>query len=263
MDAPDGPPANSRRPIWIEALVVGVVIAAGLAVLLGLGVIQRKDPDILPPPPPVPGPPPASAELHALKVLEKFFGAADVEEKLATVRDPERIRPMMEDYHVKRGHPFPTMGRVSPGKPVNFGHRQCVLFEVEPFSGPRFPVSVEWDGFRYAVDWESLTAYGTMDWSQFCADKPPEAQVMRVYLGSLLDSMRPPGTPADCRPFRVEHRDSDMSLMAVAGPDLSAVLEKQVAGKRVPLTVEIRWNSEAATRGAFEILRIVSEGWSR
>lgn len=258
MDAPEGPPATSRRPVWIEALVIGVVIAAGLAVLLGLGVIQRKKTEDLPPPPPVPGSPPAPAELHALKVLEKFFEAADVEEKLATVRDPERIRPMMEDYHTKRGHPFPTMGRVSPGKPVNFGQRQCVLFEVEPFSGPRFPVAVEWDGFRYAVDWESLTAYGTMDWSQFCADKPRDAQLMRVYLATLPDSMRPPGAPAAWQPFRVEHRDSDMALMAVAGPELAPGLEKLISGKRVPLTVEIRWNGATC-----EIARLVASNWSQ
>lgn len=256
------PTHPKRRPAWTEALVIGSVLAVGLAVLLGLGVIQPKD-KTLPPPPSVSGPPPAPAENFAMEALEKFFEGADVAEKSAAVKDPERVRPMMEDFHGKRGHPFPTMGRVSPGKAVTIGTRQCVFFEVEPFSGPRFPVSVEWDGFRFGVDWESLTAYGTMDWSKFAADKPVSAQVLRIYLGALPESMRPPGIAAGWQAFRAEHRDSDMVLMALAGPGLSADLARQVKGKRVPLTVEMAWNAEAATGGSFQILRVVSEGWSR
>lgn len=242
-------------------MVLGAVLAAVLAVLLGLGVIQRKK-ETFPPPPPVPEPPPASAEAPALDALEKFFEGADLEEKSAAVRDPERVRPMMEDYHVKRGHPFPTMGRVSPGLPTTAGTRQFVFFQVEPFSGPRFPVAVEWDGFRYAVDWESLTAYGTMDWAEFAAGKPREAQTMRVYLAALPESLRPPGTN-ERQVFRAEHRDSDISLAVLAGPELSRELAVRVKNKRVPLTLEMAWNPDAATGGAFQILRLVMDGWSR
>ncbi len=254
-------PESKGRPAWTEALVLGAVLATVLAVMLGLGVIQRKK-EIFPPPPPVPGPAPASAEAPALEALEKFFEGADLEEKLAAVRDPERVRPMVEDYHIKRGHPFPTMGRVSRGRPTAAGTRQFVFFQVEPFSGPRFPVAMEWDGFRYAVDWESLTAYGTMDWADFVAGKPRESQTMRVYLAALPESLRPPGA-GDKGVFRAEHRDSDMTLAVVAGPALSRELALRVEGKRVPLTLEMVWNPEAAAGGAFEILRLVMEGWSR
>ena len=256
------PSGVSRKPVWTEAVVLGAVLSAILAVLLGLAVMARKD-ENLPPPPPPPGPPPASAEQLALKTLEKFFEGADLEEKLPEVRDPARVRPMMEDYHLKRGHPFPTMGRVSRGKPVTMGARQLVLFEVEPFSGPKYPVAVEWDGFRYAVDWESLTAYGTMDWTNLVEKKPETAQTVRVYLGNLPDSLRPPGITADRQAFRVEHRDSDVTLPALAGPELSRELAARVKGKRVPLTVEIVWDPGAALGGAFRIQRLVSEGWSR
>ena len=243
-------------------MVIASVLVVGLAVLLGLGVIQPKD-KIIPPPPPVPGPPPASAEKSAREALEKFFEGADLEEKLPAVRDPERVRPMMEDYHRKRGHSFPTMGRVSPGKPVTMGSRQFVFFEVEPFSGPRYPVAVEWDGYRFAVDWESLTTYGTMDWSKFAAEKPQNSQTMRVYLAALPEAMRPLDAATGWQAFRVEHRDSDMVLMAVAGSGLAEDLAKRVKGKRVPATVEMAWNPDAVTGGAFEIQRLVTEGWSR
>jgi len=256
------PSQPSPRPAWTEALVIGCLLAAGLAVLLGLGVIQPQK-KILPPPPPVPGSPPAPAEKFALEALEKFFEGAGLEEKLSFVKDSARVRPMMEDYHLKRGHPFPTMGRVSPGKILSMGSRQFVFFEVEPFSGPRYPVAMEWDGFRYALDWESLTAYGTMDWPKFVAEKPQTAQTMRVYLSALAEELRPPGMAKGWQAFRMEHRDSDAVVPLLANPELSAEVAKRVAGKRVPLTLELAWNPSAAGGGAFEILRLVAEVWSQ
>lgn len=250
-----------KRPGLTEALVIGSLLVFGLAVLFGWGGIQRKK-ENLPPPPPVPLPLPAPAEDLSLKVLERFFEGADLEQKLATVRDPDRVRQMMEDYHLKRGHSFPTMGRVSPGKRVTMGERQLVFFEVEPFTGPRYPVAVEWDGFRFAVDWESLTAYGTMEWSEFVEKRPTAAQTMRVYLATAPAALRPPGIAADRPVFRVEHRDSDATALAVASSALAEDLAKRVKGKHVPLTVEIAWNPSAATGGAFVVSRMVAAGWS-
>lgn len=253
---------SSARPAWTEALVIGCLLLAGLAVLVGLGVIQTKE-KVLPPPPPVPGPPPAPAEKFALEALEKFFEGAGTEEKLPYVKDSARVRPLMEDYHLRRGHPFPTMGRVSPGRALAMGSRQLVFFEVEPFSGPRYPVAVEWDGSRYGVDWESLTAYGTMDWEQLVAGTPTAAQTMRIYLAALPQERKPPGLPEGWGAFRAEHRDSDAVIPIIANPELSMRCAKLVAGKKVPLTVELSWNPSAAAGGAFEILRLIAEGWSQ
>ena len=248
--------------MWTEALVIGCLLAAGLAVLLGLGIILPKE-KVRSPPSPVPGPPPVPAEKFALEALEKFFEGASLEEKLPFVKDAGRVRPMMEDYHGRRGHPFPTMGRVSPGRLMSAGSRQLVLFEVEPFSGPRYPVAVDWDGFRHVVDWESLTAYGTMDWAKFVAEKPQGAQTMRVYGSALPADLWPPGMKKGWRTFRVEHRDSDVVIPVVANPEISRQLSKLVTGKRVPLTLEIVWNPAAGGGGSFEALRLVAEGWSQ
>jgi hypothetical protein len=251
----EDPPATPRGS-WTEALVLGGVIVLILLILLGWGVIQHRPATPPAPPAPKPSAPPRPAAEPARKVLEKYFEGAELEEKLGSVRDPERVRPMMEDYHGRRGHPFPTMSRVSPGKEVVSGERMLVFFEVEPFSGPRFPVAVAWDGFRFAVDWESMTAYGTMDWQEFLERKPEQVQTMRVYASAAAEGMRPPGVAGEREIFRVEHRDHNDALIAVAveeGDRLAA----QVKGKRVPLTLEMAWKD-----GVCEIRRIVAEGWS-
>ena len=252
----ENPPAGSRGS-WTEALVLGGIIVAVLLILLGWGVIQPPPATAPAPPVPKPSAPPRPAAEHARKVLEKYFEGADLGEKLASVRDPERVRPMMEDYHGKRGHPFRTMGRVSPGKEVVMGERMLVFFEVEPFSGPRFPVAVAWDGFRFAVDWESLTAYGTMDWEEFVERKPEPAQTMRIYASAAAEGMRPPGVEEGLEIFLVEHRDHSGVIVAVADPAAGDSLAAKVKGKRVPMTLEMGWKD-----GVCEIRRIVAEGWS-
>jgi hypothetical protein len=250
-------PSTTPRAGWTEALVLGGILVAGLLVLLGLGVIQAPPAGSPAPPAPKPAAPPQPAADHARKVLERFFEGADVEAKLASVRDPERVRPLMEDYHLKRGHSFPTMGRVSPGKEVVMGERMMVFFEVEPFSGPRFPVAVSWDGFRFAVDWESLTAYGTMDWVEFVEKKSEQDQTMRVYLSAAPEGLRPPGVSSDRRIFRMEHRDHPDVVIATAEDDAATTLEKLVKGRRVPMTLAIAWKD-----GVCEIRKIEAEGWS-
>lgn len=235
----------------------GGIIVVVLLVFLGWGVIQPRPVSSPSPPIPKPSAPPQPAAEHARKVLEKYFEGADLTEKLASVRNPERVRPLMEDYHDRRGHPFPTMGRVSPGKEVVSGERIFVFFEVEPFSGPRFPVAVEWDGFRFAVDWESMSAYGTMDWQEFLEKKPEQVQTMRVYLSAASEGMRPPGLETGVPIFRVEHRDSSEVIVALSDGDTGESLAATVKGKRVPMTVEMAWKQRVC-----HVSRVVAEGWS-
>lgn len=257
MDEEPGSP-SPRKASWAELLVIGGVVLAALAVFLGFWMIRPKVPLAAPPPARTEaGPPPEPVAEHARKVLEKFFEGVDLEDKLQYVRDAHRVKPLMEDYHGKRGHPFPTMGRVSPGKEVISGARRMVFFEVEPFSGPRFPVAVEWDGFRFALDWESMTAYGSMDWAEFLGRQPEKAQLMRVYLTEVPVPLRPPDMAAGEKAFRVEHRDRDTVIVAVAGGELAEELERLVKGKRAPVTLEMSW------KGRWEILRLVGAGWSQ
>ena len=261
MDEPGNSGETPGKVGWMESLVMGGLIVVVLLILLGWGVIQPKK-EVSPAPPAVlAGPPPQPVAEHARAALERFFEGADLEEKLRAVRDPQRVRPMMEDYHGKRGHPYPTMGRVSPGKEAVSAARRWVFFEVEPFSGPRFPVAVEWDGFRFAVDWESLTAYGTMDWAEFLEKRPGQVQTMRIYASEAPESLRPPGMTADERAFRVEHRDSEATIVAVAGGDVAKDLASKVKGKRVPVTAEMAWKGGGG-RSVCEIVKVVAEGWS-
>ncbi len=206
-------------------------------------------------------PPPSPMAPAALKALEAYFEAPDLEAKALLVRGAARVRPMFEDYHRTRGKAFPTLNRVSPGIETHTGEMPVVLFEVEPFSGPRYPVAVVWDGQKFAVDWESLTAYGTMDWNEFIEKKPAALQTMRVFAEEAPDSEKPPGLMQGSACFRINHRDDGEPIVAIASPEVVAAFPPMAGRKEVPVTLEIAWRPQGG-RMAPEIVRLVSLTWS-
>lgn len=259
------PPA-ARSMGTMEKSIAGILVLLTLALTLlftiGEGLIHRN-PKAKPARTAPALAPPTPMEPPALAALEAFFEAPDLASKAALVRESARVRPMMEDYHELRGHPFPTLGRVSPGHAARFDETPMVLFEVEPFSGPRYPVAVVWDGRRFAVDWESLTAYGTLDWSEFVEKQPAAIQTLRVFIQTATETQQLPGPPAGYKAFRIGHRDDPQAIVAVAGPEVAAILAPLVENRRVPVTLEIAWKPLGPGGTPVpEILRLVAPKWS-
>mgnify|MGYP000352460034 CR=1 FL=1 len=251
---------------WLEKSIIGILAALGLtlglALIIGECRIHRQPAARAAQPVPAMAPP-NPMEPAALKALESFFEAPDLTKKAAFVRDTARVLPMMNDYHERRGHPFPTLGRVSPGHVAHFDETPMVLFEVEPFSGPRYPVAVVWDGQRFAVDWESLTAYGTMDWNEFVESQPTAIQTLRVYLQRSTEAEQIPNATAGSKAFRIEHRDGLPSLVAIADAEVAAILAPRVENQRAPVTLEIAWRPlDSSGLSVPKILRLVAPRWS-
>jgi hypothetical protein len=83
---------------------------------------------------------------------------------------------------------------------------------------------------------------------------------MRVYLAGLPESLKPPidaEGPWDF--FRMEHRDSTDAVVVAAVDSVARELADLIEGKRVPLTLEVRWNDQI---GQFELVRLVARNWS-
>ena len=254
------PPRKRATVLVVSGVILLATILGIWAIVFGLILIERREPTI----------PTPAAEDHypvdrpeairrAREAWERFVEATDFDSRVDAVRDADRVRPMMEDLHLERRAPFPTMARISQGQPVNQGSRRMVFFEVEDFRGRSYPVAVEWTGDRFAVDWESLTAYGTIDWPALLGRQPRDLQTMRLYLSQVRPELVPP-LDEKWTFFEIQHRDSPESAVAGASGEVALRLEQIVSpGMRKPLTVEIRWNPEIRQ---FEIVRLVARGWS-
>ena len=250
-----------KSVLWALALI-GLALAVLFSLSQGIILLgpHPKVQNAVPAPailPPDPMPP------AALSALNAFFEAPDLASKAALVRDPARVLPMMKDYHNRREHALPTLGRVSPGRAVHFGETPMVLFEVEPFSGPRYPVAVVWDGHRFAIDWESLTAYGTMEWSEFVETQPATVQTLRVYVQNASEAQQIPDVAAGFKAFRIEHRDDPQAIVAIADVDMASILAPLVEKQRAPVTLEIAWRKLSPSGLSVpEIRRLVAPRWS-
>jgi len=143
---------------------------------------------------------------------------------------------------------------------VNIGERRLVFFQVLGFDGLRYPLAVEWSADRFLVDWESLSAYGTMDWVAFVESRPEWSQTMRVYLAELAENLKPPvDGEGKWSFFRMEHRDSADTVVIAVLSSMAPEITELVRGKRVPVTMEVSWNNEI---GQFELVRLVARTWS-
>lgn len=251
----------------MEKLVAGLLLAATTVAVLvftvGEGLINRDRPapQAALAAPQVVTPPPNPPEPHALAALEAFFEAPDLAGKALQVRDRERVLPMMEDYHQHRGHPFPTMERVSTGKAGLVDGVPMVFFEVQPFSGLRYPIAAVWDGSAFRVDWESLIAYGTMDWSVFVETRPSEAQLMRVFVHSAGKDESSFALANGETTVQIEHRDDPAPVVAIASGETATVLKALADKRRTPATMEVRWQNKAGVP-VVEVVRVIAPRWS-
>lgn len=269
-EAAPNEPGNSRgihAMGKMEKIVAGLLLAATTVAVLvftvGEGLINRDRPDpknalrdstVITPPPSPPEP-------HALAALEAFFEAPEFADKARQVRDRERVLPMMEDYHQRRGHPFPSMERVSTGKAGLVDGVPMVFFEVQPFSGLRYPIAAVWDGSAFRVDWESLTAYGTMDWSVFVEKRPSEPQEMRVFIHSPGKDESSFALAKGETTVQIEHRDDPVPIVAIASGETASILKSLADKRRAPATVEVRWQARGGVP-VVEVVRVIAPRWS-
>jgi hypothetical protein len=260
------------KPFAIFEGPLGLILGGlllGLALLLafGLDLIPRNPPSAKKCPQ-IPQSPtehsPEPTEVAAVTALNRFFESPDVATMAANVHDGKRMLPMMEDYYLHRKHPMPSMSRATKGQTAGSAGKQLVFFQVEPFSGPPFPVAVIWEGNKFAVDWESLAAYGTVEWERFLEEMPTTSETLRVYVQAAgnLDAL--PGMPAGYATFRISHRDDPQPITAIANAELSALLAPWVENQRTPVTLALEWRAVGPGQAKVPVItRIEAKGWSR
>lgn len=201
----------------------------------------------------------ARCRVLAFAAWRGFIEAEGLEDRLAFVKDPERVAPLLRDFHERRGHAWPTMARVSTTRTAVSADFHHLIFVVEPFEGPPYAAPMEWSEGAYRVDWEVLTAYGSMDWYELIESRPQETQRMRVFLSRLKDEWKRPDLPAGAAAFVMEHRSSPDPVMVIARRAAVTDLAQAVDADRVPMRVDVVWSAEL---DALEIVAVAGRNWN-
>ncbi len=250
--------ASRWRLTWfISRLLLLLALVFGVSWLAGMLQVRRK-PMAMDPPVKIPTIPPTE-ELARTRLLE-YFSAPDDPSKCALLHDPGRVGPLWMDFHRRRRHPLPMLDEILSAKLLEDRGRVLVFFDLKLSSGERQPLAMIWDGAGFGLDWESFTAYGTMDWIEWVETQPTALQMMRVYLSKV-----PEGLSADDAvdgPWvSVEHRDSLQPVIARVDPASGCRLDF-TGRQRIPVTAEFEFKK--GTHGSqLHLTRLIHEGWSR
>lgn len=199
--------------------------------------------------------------------LEKFFGTATFEGRLALVRDPERVKPLMMSYYSREPMPQLKWRGVSKVMRVDepgyrLGYVQA-MFEDSP---PTSLIIEETPEGQFLVDWECMVRYGEVSWSDFLRIKPVEPKLLRV-IASKVD--KGPSTDAGAQWLELRHPGETGSVLGWfdrQDPKYAALVQQMEEGrwKDVPVTLRLCYpTSDASTpeNAQVRIASVEGKGW--
>ncbi|MEN9992279.1 MAG: hypothetical protein RLZZ224_1981 [Verrucomicrobiota bacterium] len=132
------------------------------------------------------------------KTIEQFFLADTIDEKLAFVRYPDEVRPLMEAYYAK--NPIRALPCDLITSYEFFTQEDRCFWKILTVHGDQ---QREWVNLEQIsdtevrIDWESLVHYQPMPWSDYTKNTPYSPQDFRVtlhptphYVGEFADESR-------------------------------------------------------------------------
>jgi len=198
--------------------------------------------------------------------LRSFFAANAIDQKLAFVRDPQRVRPLMENFY--REHPFElrewkNLGWVLPVEESGYrlGYAQAIFDNAEPVS----LIIEELADSSFRVDWESSVRYGEIGWDEFIRTQPAAPKLLRVI------ASKPPHSPSTEAPqgseiLEIKHPEKDDAIYAYfdrLDPKFQPLLQQLQTGnwKDVPLTLRLCYPGPAGSGKSARIADVEGKGW--
>lgn len=199
-----------------------------------------------------------------------YLKADSIDQKLAYVRHPKRVRPLMEKYY--KDH------QMVAEQFRQFAHYQAVGIDGASFVYGRVVLAddashdlllEQLPNGSYRVDWESDVCYQAMAWDQFLSSRPTQPLVMRV--GATPDNFFAyefSEDQYDC--FKLTARDSDDHVFgyAVKGSEVSIAMRsffmkarQVVSGKSEPFTLLLRFSESASAKNCVHIDRVMAPRW--
>ena len=198
------PRRRRRTPLWNQfaRLTVNVFVPAGLVCLVVYGVIASlREKEVVVPEPEISAAEAARNSLPALEaaalerdqskeiymrvraVAEQFLNAGTWQERLAVVRQPGRVGPLMERYYSDPDNPDGPV----PHRPIAENgrvqvYKSLLLIAIENEDRSRRPLAVErsaQDG-EYRVDWESFVGHCEVSWKEIPEKRPSQPFVLRA-----------------------------------------------------------------------------------
>lgn len=200
------------------------------------------------------------------EAVRKFFEAGSIGQKLAFVRDPSRVRPLMNEYYQRQPMPklkWESLGWTLPVDEPGYrlGYVQAMFSDGDPAN----LIVEELENGSFAVDWESFVRYGELNWREFLKVKPSQPKLFRV----IASKAEKTGTDvADSRleMIEIKHPGEEGTVFATldrSDPSLAPVMQQLQSGKwkDVPLTLRLCYPGTSGSGKAVRIAGVEGKGW--
>jgi hypothetical protein len=213
----------------------------------------------------------ASEEIYAKskEVAEKFLDANSWEERLAYVRDPERVRPLMEQHYSRPGNDDgPVLHREIPEKAEVLVHLSYLMLAITMPDFSVRPLAIERiSEDQFLVDWESWVGYCGVPWTEFDTHRPTEPFVLRarVFQRNYFNFGFRDDTWAS---WQLEDRAGDHRIYGYVGREDPKMIElvAQTEDRPNPATpvyllLKVRFPENAPSADQVEITEMIGRGW--
>jgi hypothetical protein len=207
-----------------------------------------------------------SKRVKIAHTVRGFFEASNLDQQLAFARDPERVRPLMENYYHSHPHTpleWKNLGWVLPVDEPGYrlGYAQAIFANAEPVS---LIIEEMTDG-TFRVDWESSVRYGEIDWGEFIKTQPAAPKLFRV-IASKPQNIPPDAPPQGSEMLEIKHPDDNDVIYAYfdrKDPKFQPLLQQLQSGnwKDVPLTLRLCYPGPAGSGKNARIAEIEGKGW--
>ncbi len=202
------------------------------------------------------------------RVVRGFYEAANMDQRLAFARDPQRVRPLMENYY--QSHPqipleWKSLGWVLPVEEPGYrlAYAQAIFANAEPVS---LIIEEMVDG-TFGVDWESSVRYSEVNWEEFIKTQPSAPKLFRV-IASKPQNLPPDATPQGSEVLEIKHPDDNDVIYAYfdrKDPKFQSLLQQLQSGnwKDVPLTLRLCYPGPIGSSSAksARIADVEGKGW--
>lgn len=123
--------------------------------------------------------------LEAIETLDRYWKAVTVNERLPYVYDPDRVKPLMEDFYERQKETDPDHHELRQKSRFMLDGREEILYFS--FASSRVTGLVEvamrrGQNGRFLVDWESLTGFTSPPIAELKKLKPAEPARIRAFV---------------------------------------------------------------------------------
>ena len=198
--------------------------------------------------------------------VKGFMTSGSIQNRLSFVRDPERVKPLMEKYYGNEEFEPEGFEELKRGKIRYRGNFFTSSVRIGDFSSG--PISVErfedGDNFSYRVDWESWVGYCEMSADDLIRVKPTEPKLVRIILRQDSYYNYEYSDDRVWAAYRLGFRDSDRALLAYArrnSQEGEILAELFRDSEEFLYMLKIRYPENARSSDQVEIVELLEQGW--